>query len=65
MTNKGLTMAQMRVNDTATKIQMQNLRTKVNSMKVVIDELLIALKHSNPELILKHTKYVEIIDGRN
>ena len=43
----------------ADKIQIQNLREKVNKMEVVIGELLIALKESNPELIIKHTQYVE------
>ncbi len=54
-----------RVNDTATKIQIQNLRTEVDSMKDVIGELLLALKETNPELVIKYTKYVESIHGRN
>lgn len=52
-----------RINDTASKIQIQNLRTEVDSLKTVVGELLMALKHSNPELVLKHTKYVERVNG--
>lgn len=52
-----------RVNDTASKIQIQNLRTEVDSLKSVVGELLMALKETNPELIVKHTKYVERING--
>ncbi len=43
----------------ANKIQIQNLREKVNNLESVVGVLLLALKDSNPELVLKYTKYVE------
>lgn len=54
-------MATRHIGSTTDRIQIQNLREKVDKMEVVIGELLIALKESNPELVLKHTQYVEKI----
>ena len=58
-------MAQMRANDTATKIQIQNLRIEVESMKSVIGDLVIALKDSNPEFLIKYVRYTEKVNGWN
>ena len=53
-------MAQMRVNDTATKIQIQNLRTEVNTLKSIVSDLLLTMKENHPDLVIKYSNYVEV-----
>lgn len=45
----------------ADKIQIQNLKEKVDKLEGVVGDLILALKESNPEMIIKHTNYVEKI----
>jgi len=52
-------MAQMRGTDTATKIQMQNLRNEVNILKNIVSDLLPVMKENHPNLVIKYSDYVE------
>ena len=54
-----------RINDTATKIQVWNLRNEVNEMKLIIGDLLFVLKETHPELALKYINYIEASNVRN
>jgi tetrahydromethanopterin S-methyltransferase subunit B len=43
----------------ANRIQIQNMRERIDKLEGVIGELVLALKETNPELAIKYTEYVE------
>ena len=45
----------------ANRIQIQNMREKIDKLEGVIGELILALKETSPELAIKFTEYVEKI----
>lgn len=56
-------MASVRNIDSSTKIQMQNMRSEINNLKEALGSILLTMKETNPELVLKYMNLVEKANG--